>query len=154
MLLDAQAEPDARAKILQDTRKAIAAKGEVVRDDDWGDRSLAYPIGRKADAEYHLLQFRASTPELPGELERTLRITDGVVRFRIVKLKPGTPDAPDMRGGAGATRARHAETHAAAPATPTSGEATPVTSPPGEAALGTAETRAEPPTEAPVSEPA
>ena len=43
-----------------------------------------------------------------SELDRTLRITDGVLRFRIVKLKPGTPDAPDMPASAGA--GRHPET--------------------------------------------
>jgi small subunit ribosomal protein S6 len=40
--------------------------------------------------------------ELIAELSRTLHITDGVIRFRINKLKPGTPDAPDMRPGAAA----------------------------------------------------
>jgi small subunit ribosomal protein S6 len=105
LLLDPQVDEQARAKILADTRDAIAAKGELVTDDDWGDRALAYPIERKTDAEYHLLQFHAGTPELLGELDRALRITDGIMRFRIVKLKPGTPDAPDMRTGAGAARA-------------------------------------------------
>jgi small subunit ribosomal protein S6 len=68
-----------------------------VRQDDWGERPLAYPIERKASAEYHLLQFHAGTHELLAGLNRSLRITDGVMRFRIIKLKPGVPDAPDMR---------------------------------------------------------
>jgi small subunit ribosomal protein S6 len=126
LLLDPQAEESLRAKILADTRDAIAAAGELVGDDDWGDRALAYPIERKTNAEYHLLQFKASTPELLSELDRTLRITDGIVRFRIVKLKPGTPAAPDMRTGAAA--ARHAE--APAPTeTSTPAQATPVAEP-------------------------
>ena len=102
LLLDPQVEEDVRTKILADTRDAIAAAGEVVREDDWGARALAYPIERKTDAEYHLLQFHARTPELLAELDRTLRITDGILRFRIIKLKPGTPAAPDMPAGAGA----------------------------------------------------
>jgi small subunit ribosomal protein S6 len=110
LLLDPQAEEDVRTRILADTRAAIAAAGEVVREDDWGDRALAYPIERHADAEYHLLQFHARMPELLGELDRTLRITDGILRFRIVKLKPGTPDAPDMRTGASVLPPRQAET--------------------------------------------
>lgn len=117
LLLDPQAEEALRTKILADTRDAIAAAGEIVHEDDWGARALAYPIERKADAEYHLLQFHARTPELLAELDRTLRITDGIMRFRIVKLKPGTPDAPDMRSGAGAAP-RQAETqHAPTPPT-------------------------------------
>ncbi|MGA8364381.1 MAG: 30S ribosomal protein S6 [Solirubrobacteraceae bacterium] len=113
LLLDPQAEEALRTKILADTRDAIAAAGEVVREDDWGSRALAYPIERKTDAEYHLLQFHARTPELLAELDRTLRITDGIMRFRIVKLAPGTPDPPDMpaAASAGAPPARQAETH-------------------------------------------
>ena len=62
LLLDPQVEEDVRTKILADTRDAIAAAGEVVREDDWGERALAYPIERKTDAEYHLFQFHARTP--------------------------------------------------------------------------------------------
>ncbi len=117
MLLDPRTEEDVRAKILTDTRQTIGDRGEVVRDDDWGDRALSYPIDRHKDAEYHLLQFKAGTPELLSELNRTLRITDGVLRFRIVKLEPGTPEAPaDMRPSAAA---RPTEQAPDAPARPT-----------------------------------
>ncbi len=113
LLLDAEAQEPARAKILADAREAIAAQGELLRDDEWGDRALTYPIAHKATANYHLLQFHAATPELLRSLDRTLRIADEVVRFRIVKLKPGTPAAPDM-SSPGASAAG-AVTAAAAP---------------------------------------
>jgi small subunit ribosomal protein S6 len=99
LMLDVRADAPLRAKIVQDARSAIEAQGELLRHDEWGERALAYPIAHKTSAEYHLLQFHAATPELLGGLQRTLRITDGVLRFRIVKLKPGTPQAPDMRPG-------------------------------------------------------
>src|SRR5580693_9437653 len=110
LLLDLQAEAPVRAKIVADVREAIAAKGELERYDEWGERALAYPIDHKTTAEYHLFQFHASEVELIAELSRTLHITDGVVRFRINKLKPGTPAAPDMRPGA--THAREEAQHA------------------------------------------
>jgi small subunit ribosomal protein S6 len=94
LLLDPQVEEATRAKIVADASAAIQARGELLRHDDWGARALTYPIGRKANAEYHLLQFHAGAPELLGDLDRTLRITDGIVRFRIIKLAPGVPDAP------------------------------------------------------------
>lgn len=97
LLLDPEAEEAARAKIIADTRTAIEAQGEFLRHDEWGERTLTYPIDRKTVAEYHLLQFHAGAPELLGALDRTLRITDGILRFRIIKLKPGVPDAPDVR---------------------------------------------------------
>jgi small subunit ribosomal protein S6 len=104
LLLDLQAEDATRAKIVADARAAIEAQGELIRHDEWGERALAYPIQRKASAEYHLLQFHAGTPELLAALNRSLRITDGIVRFRIIKLKPGVPEAPDMRSTAAAPR--------------------------------------------------
>ena len=96
MLLDPEAEDDARAKPLADARAAIESQGELLRHDAWGNRALAYAIHRRSAAEYHLLQFHAPSPELLRTLDRSLRIADEVLRFRIVKLKPGTPDAPDM----------------------------------------------------------
>jgi small subunit ribosomal protein S6 len=99
VLLDPQAEEDVRAKLVADARAAIEAQGELLRHDDWGTRTLAYPIDRKTVAEYHLLQFHAGKPELLGSLERSLRIADDILRFRIIKLKPGVPDAPDMKSG-------------------------------------------------------
>lgn len=108
LLLDTQAEDDARAKIVADAREAIEAQGEFLRHDAWGERALTYPIDHKTNAEYHLLQFHA-TPELLSTLNRTLRITDEVVRFRVIKLEPGTPDAPDMLTASGAPRRAEAE---------------------------------------------
>ena len=96
LLLDREAEEATRAKILADARAAIEAQGEFLRHDDWGDRTLTYPIDRKADAEYHLFQFHAGAPEMLNALDRMLRIADGIVRFRIIKLRPGVPDAPDV----------------------------------------------------------
>jgi small subunit ribosomal protein S6 len=110
LLLDPQVEQPLRAKIVEDASAAIAAKGELLRHDDWGERALTYQIDHKATADYHLLQFHASTADLIEELNRTLRITDGVLRFRINKLKPGTPDAPDMHSTA--TQAREEPTPA------------------------------------------
>ena len=96
MLLDPDAEETTRAKLVADARAAIEAQGEFLRHNAWGNRALSYPIERRNVAEYHLLQFHAHTPALLSTLDRSLRIADEVLRFRIVKLKPGTPDAPDM----------------------------------------------------------
>jgi small subunit ribosomal protein S6 len=90
----------ARAKIIADTEAAIKAQGELLRHDDWGNRTLTYPIDRKTEAEYHLFQFHAGSAELLSSLDRTLRIIDGVLRFRLIKLKPGVPDAPEMNSSA------------------------------------------------------
>ncbi len=112
LLLDPQAEDTARAKIVSDAVAAIEAQGELVRQDEWGERPLAYPIDRKSSADYHLLQFHVGQTALIEGLDRTLQITDGVLRHRIIKLAPGTPEPPR----AGAPRPPEAgEEHAAPP---------------------------------------
>jgi ribosomal protein S6 len=55
---------------------------------------MAYRIRHQPDADYHLLQFTAP-PTLIETLSHDLRITDGVVRFRVIKNLPGTPAAPE-----------------------------------------------------------
>ncbi|HEX4564812.1 MAG TPA: 30S ribosomal protein S6 [Solirubrobacteraceae bacterium] len=120
LLLDTEAEDNARAKIVADARAAIEAQGELLRHDEWGTRTLAYPIKRKTVAEYHMMQFHASSPELLRQLDRSLRLADEAIRHRIIKLKSGVPAPPDMRASASApaTGAASASERPAAPAPP------------------------------------
>ncbi len=118
LLLDNAAEDARRAEILSAVENAVTGGGEIVNRQDWGSRALAFEIRHKKDADYHLLQFHG-TPELLSQLDRTLRITDEVVRFRIIKLAPGTPPPPDQRPepqAGGATPDQGASAEDAAPA--------------------------------------
>jgi small subunit ribosomal protein S6 len=115
LLLDPQAEESVRTKIIADTRATIEAHGELLRHDEWGERPLTYPIEKKTSAEYHLLQFHTGAVELLGDLDRTLRITDGVMRLRLIKLRRGVPDAPDMRSASAPARRAETETPAETP---------------------------------------
>ena len=63
----------------------------------------AYEVRKRTDADYHLLQFHGPR-ELLEQLDHNLKITDGVLRFRIIKLRPGTPAPPDLRAAAAAPR--------------------------------------------------
>ena len=92
LLLDPAAEDDTREKIVTDARAAIDADGTLLGHQPWGLRPLAYEIGHRAQAEYHLLQFNGP-PSLIASLEHTLRITDGVVRHRVIKQPRGTAPA-------------------------------------------------------------
>lgn len=93
LMLSESAPTEQRERILSMVQSAIqSANGSVERDDDWGRRPLAYEIRHQPEAEYHLLQFHAPG-SLIEELSHTLRITDGVLRFRIIKVRPGTPAA-------------------------------------------------------------
>ena len=96
LLLESALDEDRREKILADVETMIVDDGELLGSHDWGVRPTAYEVRKHADASYHLIQFHAAPPLLE-ELNRTLKITDGVVRFRVIKLKPGTPAPPEQR---------------------------------------------------------
>lgn len=94
LMLSLQSDDEARAKIVADAEAAIAAAGGTVsRNQSWGRRPTTFRIRHEPEAEYHLLQFTGPT-SLLDSLSHTLRIADEVLRFRIIKVIPGTPDAP------------------------------------------------------------
>jgi small subunit ribosomal protein S6 len=95
LLLSLESDDDARAKVVSDVEAAIsAAGGTVSRNQAWGRRPTAFPIRHQSEAEYHLLQFSGPTSLLES-LSHSLGIADEVLRFRIIKVLPGTPEAPE-----------------------------------------------------------
>jgi small subunit ribosomal protein S6 len=95
LLLSSTASDEQRAKILADVEAAIpAGGGSIEHRTDWGTRPLTFRIRHQTEAEYHLLQF-TGPPSLLESLSHSLRIDDGVLRFRIIKVLPGQPPAPD-----------------------------------------------------------
>src|SRR3954453_6135059 len=95
LVLSTTVEDDRRAKILSDVEGQITgAGGTVQRNDDWRTRPLTYEIRHQREGEYHLLQFNGP-PVLLEALSHNLRIDDAVLRFRIIKVLPGTPPPPD-----------------------------------------------------------
>jgi len=104
LLLDPESDEERRTNILASLEQVIERQGAVVSRHDWGVRPTAYEVKKRGDADYHLLQFQG-TPELLEQLDHALKITDGVNRFRIIKLRPGTPAPPDLRMSAVAAEA-------------------------------------------------
>ena len=100
LLLDASAPDERRARIVSDVEAAISSGGSLIAKHDWGRRNLAYEIRHQADAEYHLFQFDGPS-ELLQRLGHSLKIADGVLRFRIIRLKPGAPLPPPPRSDHG-----------------------------------------------------
>ena len=79
--------PEEDQTALQEKVKTIMAdwKGEVLKIEDWGPRKLSYQIRKNGRGRYFLVDFFAETPALVRELERMLRLNDGVLKFLTVK---------------------------------------------------------------------
>lgn len=58
--------------------------GQVVKINQWGRRRLAYPIKRHRDGHYVFIDM-ILTPETAIELERTLKVSEIVLRYMLTK---------------------------------------------------------------------
>lgn len=54
--------------------------GEIVHEEDWGLRKLAYPIQKKTTGFYHLIEFMAD-PTFVAKLEIQYRRDERIIRF-------------------------------------------------------------------------
>ena len=82
-IIDPALEDDKKEATVETVKGIIAAEGEVGNVDVWGMRKLAYPIQKKTEGYYVVIEFKAQ-PTLPKELDRRLRISDNVMRHLIV----------------------------------------------------------------------
>ena len=93
-MLDPDVEEADREKLVTETRTSVESAGTLVNEDTWGIRQLAYEINRKNEADYRIFRFEGP-PELLESLDHTLKIADGVMRFRVFKVDP-RPSAPSL----------------------------------------------------------
>ena len=61
-------------------------QGEIVYEEDWGLKKLAYPIQKKSTGFYHLTEFRAE-PDLIAKLEVEYRRDERILRFLTMKME-------------------------------------------------------------------
>ena len=54
--------------------------GEIVYEEDWGLKKLAYPIQKKTTGFYHLIEFKAE-PSFIDKLELQYRRDERIIRF-------------------------------------------------------------------------
>ncbi|MDR0851550.1 MAG: 30S ribosomal protein S6 [Clostridiales Family XIII bacterium] len=76
-------DDEKKAAIVETVKGIIEDGGEVTKADVIGTKRLAYPIQKKNEGYYVLIEFNAPA-ELPKELDRRLRISDDVVRHLII----------------------------------------------------------------------
>jgi small subunit ribosomal protein S6 len=83
VIIDPALEDDKKEAAIENVKNIIAEAGEVSATDVWGLKKLAYPIQKKTEGYYVVMQFTAE-PDLPKELDRRLRIADAYMRHIIV----------------------------------------------------------------------
>ncbi|HPZ04870.1 MAG TPA: 30S ribosomal protein S6 [Clostridiales bacterium] len=65
-------------------KNLLETSAQLENIDEWGKRKLAYEIADKNEGYYVLVDFSAQ-PDFPREFERILKITDGILKYMIIK---------------------------------------------------------------------
>jgi small subunit ribosomal protein S6 len=86
LVLRPDAPEDRISAVLEKTTRHVTETGgQIVKAAPWGRRRLAYQVDRYREGSYHILHFEAP-PESIGDLERTLLITEEVLRHLVVRV--------------------------------------------------------------------
>ena len=93
LLIDASAPDDRRREIVTEVESILRSGGSIVSAHDWGSRRITFEIDHRPEAAYHLYQFEGGN-DLLDRLNHSLKIMDGVLRFRIIRQRAGAPPVP------------------------------------------------------------
>jgi small subunit ribosomal protein S6 len=90
LMLDPEVADERRDQIAVEARRRIESGGGLKQERSWGLRKMAYEINQRTEADYRFFRFEPGGSVL-DELNHNLKITDGVLRFRIFKVDPAAP---------------------------------------------------------------
>jgi small subunit ribosomal protein S6 len=94
-------KPDASEQEVADLHAQVAdivqrLGGSIVRTDTWGRRKLAYEIAHNKEG-FYVLEVITGSGELMKEIDRRLRVTEGLLRHLIVRVDQATIKAERAR---------------------------------------------------------
>ena len=84
-IIDADIGEEQIAAMVEKFKTLIEANGTINEIEEMGRKKLAYLINDKPDGYYVLVKF-TSGPAFPAELDRVLKITDGIMRSLIIAI--------------------------------------------------------------------
>ena len=80
-------EPDAQSKVKVIAALLEARGAEVSEQDFWGKRRFAYEINHMNEGYYSLVTFKTDNTVAIDELDRALRLSDAVIRHKVIRLE-------------------------------------------------------------------
>ena len=78
-IIDAELGEEGINALVEKFKAMVEAEGTLLNIDLWGKSLLAYLVNDKPEGYYVLMNFE-SKPEFPAEMERVMKITEGVMR--------------------------------------------------------------------------
>ncbi|MCC7309541.1 MAG: 30S ribosomal protein S6 [Acidobacteria bacterium] len=96
-IIDPETPVDKIGKLNEAVGQLIEKQGgTVVRMDDIGQRTLAYPIKKRTEGHYVLFEIDGSGQEIM-ELERRMRVNDMIMRYITVRVDEDRKRADKLR---------------------------------------------------------
>ena len=78
-------DEEATNAVIDKFSKLIAANGgEIVKEDRWGKKRLAYDIKKESEG-YYVLFYVKCEPPCVNECDRVMKITDEILKHMIVR---------------------------------------------------------------------
>lgn len=74
-----------KAFIQKATGSLESGGGKLTKMDEWGRRRLAYPIQKKNEGYYFVMEYQ-SAPEVSKEIERLMKLNENVLRYQTVRI--------------------------------------------------------------------
>ncbi len=62
----------------------VSEHGELEKVEEWGKKKLAYEVQDLKEGYYVLMNFSAN-PDFPAELERNFKITEGILKYMVIR---------------------------------------------------------------------
>lgn len=78
-------EPQVKEAVKKFKDIIAANGGEMIHEENWGMKKLAYPIQKKSTGFFTLFEFKAD-PSLIAKVETDFRRDERIIRFMTVKL--------------------------------------------------------------------
>jgi small subunit ribosomal protein S6 len=83
-IIDPEIGEEGIQALVEKFKNLLETSAQLESIDEWGKRKLAYEIADRNEGYYVLTNFSANS-DFPRELERIFKITDGVIKYMIVK---------------------------------------------------------------------
>ena len=74
------------AALVNKFKAMVEAEGTLSNIDEWGKRRMAYAINDLTEG-YYVQMNMETKPEFPAELERVMKITDGILRCLVIAVE-------------------------------------------------------------------
>ncbi|RJQ42798.1 MAG: 30S ribosomal protein S6 [Nitrospiraceae bacterium] len=86
MIIDPNLDDSAARDTVSKIKDVITKNsGEILKEDNWGRRKLAYELNKHQKGNYILLLFKAPSATIL-EIEKMCKVLDPIIKFMIVKL--------------------------------------------------------------------